>query len=200
MRLFVILVFVLITVQVCLAQENKTDSLTSLTPADTSFIKSDAEIVHIESYAKKFDPRKAMMYSAVFPGAGQAYNKKYWKMPLVYGGFGFLLYMTNYYHQRYQIFREDFFTLINDPSDPSLSPLGYTEDQLRNAINSFRRERDFFIILNGFWYILQMVDAHVDAHLKEFELNPKMQVRIEPLLDNSLMTGRNTGVTLKIRF
>ena len=87
-----------------------------------------------------------------------------------------------------------------NPSDPSLSPSGYTEDQLRTLIDRSRRERDFFLILNGFWYILQMVDAHVDAHLKEFDLNPKMQVRLEPMLDNSALTGRNTGVALKIRF
>jgi Family of unknown function (DUF5683) len=200
MRIVVILVVMLLTAQVALAQETKADSLRNTQPTDTTFIKSDAQVVPIESYAKKFDPRKAMMYSAVFPGAGQAYNKKYWKMPLVYGGFAVLLSFTSFYNERYQLYREDLFILLNDPTDPSLSPLGYSEETLRNAINSYRRERDFFLILNGFWYILQMVDAHVDAHLKEFDLNPKMQVRLEPMLDNSALTGRNTGVALKIRF
>ncbi len=198
--LFLVFSFLMIT-EICQAQEIKKDSLTNETPTatDTTFIKSDSDVIDIESYSKRFDPRKALLFSAVFPGAGQFYNKKYWKMPLVYGGFGFLIYVANFYHTENLKFREELFGLIND-TGALVSPSGYTEDQLRTLVDKTRRERDFFIILNGLWYILQMVDAQVDAHLKEFDINPKMQVRIEPLMENSAWTGRNTGIALKIRF
>lgn len=203
MRIFLFLAFsFLLMTEVCLSQEVKKDSLTNSkpTPTDTTFIKSDSDVIDIESYSKRFDPRKALLFSAVFPGAGQFYNKKYWKMPLVYGGFGFLIYVANFYHTENLKYREELFGLINDPSGATVGPSGYTEDQLRTLVDKTRRERDFFIILNGIWYFLQMVDAQVDAHLKEFDINPKMQVRIEPLMENSAWTGRNTGIALKIRF
>jgi len=196
---FLVLIGLLIT-EACLSQEIKPDSLSNKKEEaiDTTFIKS-GEVIDIESQAKRFDPRKALLYSAIFPGAGQAYNKKYWKLPIVYGGFGFLLYVANFYHQENLKYRKELFILINDSSG-SLSPSGLTEDQLRNIVNETRRERDFFIIMNGIWYFLQMVDAHVDAHLKEFDLNPKMQVSIEPMMEKSMMIGMNSGISLKIKF
>jgi len=195
MRVAISLVVVFLLCQVSFAQEIRNDDITP----DTTFIKGDGNVIDIESYSTRFDPRKALLFSAVLPGAGQFYNKKYWKMPLVYGGFGFLIYVANFYHTLNQKYREELFGVINDGGG-GYSPSGYTEDQLRTLVDRTRRERDFFIILNGLWYMLQMVDAHVDAHLKEFDLNPKMQVRLEPMFQNSMMTGKNTGISLIIRF
>ena len=122
-------------------------------------------------------------------------------MPLVYGGFAGLIYVANFYHVQNIKFRGQLFDLINEPNaNGGLSPDGLTKTQLRTFVDKTRRERDFFIILNGMWYLLQMVDAHVDAHLKEFDINPKMQVSVEPLLENSMMTGRNSGIALIIKF
>ncbi len=198
--LFLTLIFLMLT-EICVSQEiNKDSVLVKENEAiDTTFIKNGGNVVEIESYAKRFDPRKALLFSAVFPGAGQFYNKKYWKMPLVYGGFGFLIYVVNFYHTENLKFRSELFGLINDPSG-GLSPSGYTKDQLKTIVDKTRRERDFFLIMNGLFYLLQMVDAHVDAHLKEFDLNPNLQVRIEPMFDNSMMTGRSSGIALKIKF
>jgi len=191
----------LLTAEVCTAQDIKSDSLVNgnKKKMDTTFIKGDGEVIDIESFSKRYDPRKALFYSAIFPGAGQVYNKKYWKVPLVYGGFGTLVYIASFYDGLYRDFRSEYFVLVNDPT-LTLSPKLLTKDQLANAINKTRRERDFFIILTGIWYMLQMVDAHVDAHLKEFDLNPKMQVKIEPMIENSLLTGLNSGIALKIKF
>ena len=198
---FFLALLLLVTAEFCLAQEIKKDSLTTKkNPSDTSFISGDKQIVEIESYAKRYDPRKALMFSAVFPGAGQFYNKKYWKMPLVYGGFIGLLSVVNFYHKENFKFRDQLFDLINDTPASGLSPDGLTKDQLRTIVDKTRRERDFYIIMNGLFYLLQMVDAHVDAHLKEFDINPKMQVKLEPMMENSMMTGRNTGIALKIKF
>ncbi len=181
-----------------LAQEN--DTIPSGNLADT-LVQDNRPVEKIESYATRYDPRKAMLYAAVFPGSGQFYNKKYWKIPLVYGGFGALLYGVNYYHDLNVRFKNDLYTLLNDPaSGGGLSPDGLTSDQLRTVVDQTRRERDFFIILTGFFYILQMVDAHVDAQLKEFDLNPKLQISIEPTIENNYLVGRSTGLALKLRF
>lgn len=176
------------------AQE-QTDSTKNLTLIDT--VGQNKRVETIESYAKRFDPRKATLYAAVMPGLGQVYNKKYWKVPLVYGGFGFLIYVVDIYQDQYLLFRKDLFYVINTGNP---SETGYTEDQLRTLVSRSRRERDYFIILTGIWYLLQMVDAQVDAHLKEFDLNPKLQVRIEPIMENSLLTGRSSGFSVKLRF
>lgn len=195
MRVIGLLVLSVLTAT-CFSQE--VDTVSSKALIDT--VGYGKRVEPIESYANRFNPRKAMLYSAVLPGMGQAYNKKYWKMPLVYGGFGVLIYIVDTYQDQYLLYRKDLFYVVTESPATGLGNTGFTEDQLRTLIDRSRRERDYFIILSGFWYILQFVDAHVDAHLKEFELNPRMQVRIQPLMENSLLTGRNTGISLTVRF
>jgi len=152
----------------------------------------------ISSYAQRFNPRKALLYAAVLPGSGQIYNKKYWKLPIVYGGFFGGIYLVSFYQEQHARFRKDLFELINDPT--ATNPNGFTQDQLRSLIDKARRERDYFFVLTGLWYILQMVDAHVDAHLKEFDLNPKLKVSIEPHMERNNMLGRSNGMSLIIKF
>lgn len=183
----------------CYSQENRTDTMPHGNLADTIAVDT-RPVMPIESYATRFNPRKAMFYAAVLPGLGQIYNKKYWKLPFVYGGFGALIYVDSFYHSEYKKYTNQLFDIINDPDSGGVSPEGLTEDQLRTLIDKARRERDFFIILTGMFYILQIVDAHVDAHLKEFDLNPKLQVRIEPVMENSLQLGRSTGMALIFKF
>lgn len=161
------------------------------------------DTVKLTSYANRYDPRKAILFAAVLPGLGQVYTKKYWKLPLVYGGIGATAYAINFYQEGYRKYRgELFYNLENGLSSPSaINPnVRFTTAQLRTITDRFRRERDFMIIIMMGVYVLQMVDAHVDAHLKEFDLNPNLQVRIEPTFSNELLTGRMGGISLKLRF
>lgn len=157
-----------------------------------------ADTVEIESYATRYDPRKALMFAAILPGLGQIYNKKYWKLPLVYGGFVGFGYGINFYHTGYEKYKGELFDVLE--TDVQLSVSGFTESQLRTIVNRYRRERDFMIILMAGMYILQIVDAHVDAHLKEFDLNPNLHVKVEPLWESDVLTGRSAGVSLRFRF
>lgn len=191
-----ILAVLVLTGSLCVGQELDTTNTRVL--IDT--VGQGKRVENIESYAKRYDPRKAMLYSAVLPGMGQTYNKKYWKLPIVYGGFAVLIYVVDAYQDQYLTYRKDLFYVVNEKPPSGLGTTGYTEDQLRTLVDRSRRERDYFLILSGMWYILQLVDAHVDAHLKEFEVNPRMQVRIEPMLENTMLTGRSTGVRLSFRF
>jgi hypothetical protein len=165
---------------------------------DTSKRIGNRKVVTIETYAKRFDPRKALFYSAVLPGAGQAYNKKYWKIPLIYGGFWGLIAVVKYYDGVQLKYKNALFEMINYPDKPVYTGISNAtaEPELRSRIDYARRQRDYFMILTGFFYILQMVDAHVDAHLKEFDLNPKLHVSVEPRL--SPMQG--IGMSLSVRF
>jgi hypothetical protein len=161
--------------------------------------KTGRDTVELKSYATRYDPRKAALFAAILPGLGQVYNKKYWKLPLVYGGFIGLGYGLNFYQKGYTKYRGELFNLLD--TDPAqLSKSGFTEDQLRTIVNRYRRERDYMMILMAGMYLLQIVDAHVDAHLKEFDLNPNLHVRVQPTWENDALTGRTAGVSLKFRF
>jgi hypothetical protein len=167
-------------------------------PVDT-VSPSPIDTARISKYVKRFNPRKALFYSAILPGMGQVYNKKYWKVPLVYGGFYTGVIVINFYEDQFIKYKNELFTLLNDPS-VATSPTGLTQDQLRSIINKARRQRDFWCIITGVWYMLQIVDAHVDAHLKEFDVNPQLKVKIEPMMESDQMIGRTTGFSIKLKF
>ena len=166
-------------------------------PPPELIVPEGKEVQEIETYAKRFVPRKASLYAAILPGAGQIYNKKYWKLPLVYGGFIALGYAVNFYDVRYKLLRKELFRTLEESG--YVSQFG-NEQQLRNGVNSQRRDRDFYIIMLGGMYLLQIVDAHIDAHLKEFDVNPNLQVSIEPTVENSVYFGNTAGVSLKFKF
>jgi hypothetical protein len=172
------------------------DSLRSELDSDTVFLKSDT--IPLTSYASQYDPRKALLFAAILPGLGQIYNKKYWKLPLVYGGFIGFGYGINFYQTGYKKYKNELFEIL-ETGEP-LSTSGFDAATLRRVVDKYRRERDFFIILSAGMYLLQMVDAHVDAHLKEFDLNPNLQVSIQPTMNNDLLTGRTTGISLILKF
>lgn len=188
-------------------------------PADSILVNRGDTVDLVESYAQRFNPRKALLYAAIFPGAGQAYNNKYWKIPLVYAGFVGTGYAINYNQKKYLFYKEKLFSILNEPAAPVIdpttgttalgnrvvggqlvSPEGIKQDQLRNIVNRFRRDRDFSVIMTVVWYMLQMVDAHIDAHLKEFEVNPQLRVSIEPSAGQDFLTRRSAGLTLKFKF
>ena len=183
------------------------DSLTVI-PDDTLTLEETLgpDTVLLKSYAARYDPRKALLYAAVVPGLGQIYTKKYWKLPLVYGGFFGIGYAINFYQGNYKKYKVQlFYNLDNglvedtdrrDQNDPN----SYTTGQLRTIVDKSRRERDFWTIMLGAMYILQIVDAHVDAHLKEFDLNPNLKVSIQPSVTQDQLMGRQNGMSLVIKF
>jgi hypothetical protein len=169
-----------------------------------SVITQERDTVLIQSYARRYNPRKSILYAAVLPGLGQIYNKKYWKLPLVYGGFIATGYAVKTFNDQYTEYRDIVFKAVEAGlSDTDIDPdLGMenTLSAYRIATDRARRQRDFFLIIMGAVYILQMVDAHVDTHLKEFDLNPNLRVRLEPMMEQDYLAGRSTGMSLIVRF
>jgi hypothetical protein len=172
--------------------------------ADSVIVTTESDTALIKSYAKRYNPRKALLFAAVVPGLGQIYNKKYWKLPLVYGGMYMLgKYGIKFYTDLHKEYKAHlFYNLEHNLRDPNdINPTtNFTTSQLRRVIDKYRRERDFMVILMGGVYLLQMIDAHVDAHLKEFDLNPNLRVSIEPSIQRDAVLGKQSGVSLVFRF
>ena len=187
---------------VILANAQAQDSLAIITQ-DDSLQAEIKDTVLLKSYAARYDPRKALLYAAVVPGMGQIYNKKYWKLPLVYGGFIAIGYAINFYQEGYTKYKTElYYNLENGYTDDNDIRPGdqYTTSNYRKIVDQYKRERDFMIILMGGMYLLQIVDAHVDAHLKEFDLNPNLKVSIQPTVEQNSLIGRQSGVSLIIKF
>lgn len=158
-------------------------------------IASDSTDIEILSAPNM--PRRAMLYSAILPGLGQVYNKEYWKVPIALGGFVALGWLINNYNEEYIFAKTELYRIFDDPNyEPRII---ITEDQLRRRVEVFRRERDYMMVLTGIFYMLQMVDAHIDSHLKEFGENPNMEVKLQPS-QSALPTGGGVygfGITIK---
>lgn len=143
------------------------------------------------------NPRKATILSAVLPGAGQVYNGKAWKVPLLYAGFMTDIYFIGYNNKRYQTFREALFAF--DDGDSSQFPSLNREALVRN-VDYWRQNRDMTILLLGAIYALNLIDANVDAHLSGFDISDDLAIKIEPNVGTFAASSTSMGLTLKFQF
>lgn len=153
-------------------------------------------------------PRNAAILSAILPGAGQVYNKKYWKVPLVYAGLGAFGYFIYKNHTEYSQYRQIYRSLVDTVRGNEIeSP--YSSEQLKILKEGARRNRDFFVIISCAWYAANIVDALVDAYLYDFDVSDNLSLKITPFINasecrasyqSSYQTSISTGVTLKIKF
>ena len=147
--------------------------------------------------AKQKDPERAALLSAAFPSAGQIYNNKYWKVPIVLGGGAALGFGIHWNHVRYVDTRNALFAVRTGNIDPENPLHSLSESTLENETDRFRRDRDFLIIGSLLSYFIVIADAYVDAHLKNF---PKKgsAMYISPSLrqDFGFITG---GLALNFR-
>lgn len=138
-------------------------------------------------------PRKATIYSAVLPGLGQIYNRKYWKLPLVYGGFATFGYFINFNNEQYTKYKQAYSDIIDtDPNTNSylklnLSPSLLQPDRIQNltqALNTqkdyWRRNRDLVVISTVVFYALNVIDASVDANFFDFDISDDLTVNWSP--------------------
>jgi hypothetical protein len=179
------------------------DSTTVLT--DSTFEAAATDTLLLKSYAARFDPRKALLFAAIVPGLGQIYNKKYWKVPLVYGGIIGFAYGVNFYQEGYNKYKLELYDnlekgLTNDGDIDTADNDIYSTGQYRKLVDQYKRQRDFMMILLAGMYLLQIIDAHVDAHLKEFDLNPNLQVSVQPVMEQTAMMGKQKGFTIVLKF
>ena len=154
---------------------------------------------------RKHSPKTAT-WLALIPGAGQAYNRKYWKMPIVYAGFGATIYFAITNNNDYQLYRAayDYKTGINpNVSDKAKEEAEkYTEDNLITLRDYYRRNMELSWIITAVWYVLQIIDANVDAHFFYYEIDDNLSLQLEPqcVIKNNLSYENNIGVKLKLNF
>jgi hypothetical protein len=141
---------------------------------------------------------RAALYSAVLPGLGQAYNRKYWKLPILYVGAGAITYFLITNNQSY---KEYYYAYENrlDGDATNDTYLQYTDDQLKILRDDFRRYYQMNIFMAVGLYALNIVDAYVDAHLKEFDVNENLSFKVKPYFYTSNNINIAQGLTLSLR-
>ncbi|HLU89285.1 MAG TPA: DUF5683 domain-containing protein [Cyclobacteriaceae bacterium] len=167
--------------------------------ADTvpAAVELDAEnIVLTPSEAK--DPKVATILSAVFPGAGQAYNEKIWKIPIIYGGIITTAYFVEFNNRRYRRFKEAL-TIVRSPGGTNPFP-NLNEDGIIRNVDYWRRNRDLCYLIFGVIYVLGIVDAQVDAHLSGFDVSDDLSLKLEPAYESLSAGGKTIGLSMKINF
>ena len=170
--------------------------------AQNENLKADTIIVNLGNKNIK-DPRKATIFSAILPGAGQVYNEKAWKVPLIYGGFAANIYFIEFNNRRYQLFRTALFA-FDEPGgqiDPNRAFPNLNRDGLVRNVNFWRKNRDLNYFLFVGIYALNIIDANVDAHLSAFDVSEDLTFRFEPAFETLTAGGGNLfGLSLKINF
>jgi hypothetical protein len=136
-------------------------------------------------FVRAHSPNKATFYSAILPGLGQIYNEMYWKVPLIYAGIGSLVYYTNYNNFVYNKYKDAYdIQLRIDKGEDGLESKypTYSADNLKRLKDNWRRNRDLCIIGIGIFYVAQIIDADVDAHLFDYDMSEDLSMRVEPVL------------------
>lgn len=155
------------------------------------------------------NPTKATWLAVVFPGGGQIYNRKYWKLPIIYGGFAGCAYALSWNGKMYKDYAQAYLDIMdNDPNTNShldirgLSSRSESEQKelLRRRKDTFRRYRDLSIFAFIGVYLISVIDAYVDAELSNFDITPDLSMRVEPAIINDQFHSRNKSVGLQCSF
>ncbi|WP_426276850.1 DUF5683 domain-containing protein [Chryseobacterium sp. S-02] len=171
-------------------------------------LKSEAKIVQdLESAngptrkTMKLNPTRAGLYSAVLPGLGQFYNKKYWKIPIVWGAVGTGVGIAIWNDNQYKKYREYYIAKLNGtPNEFIDSKPWLDKTALGNVQDRAKRQRDYAIAITGLIYILNIVDAVVDSHLYESRHDPDLSFAPAVIQDQYGITPPKTGLSLSYRF
>lgn len=191
------------------AQEKKTDADSLRTNLKEKGIVVDGKIEKKD--VNPLAPSKAAFYSAILPGLGQIYNRRYWKVPIVYGALGTGVYAYLYNDDLYDRFRsafkrrragftdDEFYDVNNSgivPGSPDLS-----DEALQDAQERYQRDRDLALLITIGLYAFNIIDANVDAHLQQFNVDDDLSLDIKPYLEyHPITSDPNYGLALTIKF
>lgn len=188
---FYSLVFALGSIFLTLAQEQDQDSLTI-----QSTMTSTKDAFKLDLY-DPLAPARSAFYSAILPGLGQAYNGSYWKIPLVYAGIGTSLYLVIQNDSEYNRYRDAYKRRLAGFTDDEFQDI-LENDGLINAQKQFRQNKEFAILATVAFYLLNIVDANVDAHLRQFDVSKDLSLR--PNFEPNYLSGNiDYGLTLNFK-
>nr|WP_239057030.1 DUF5683 domain-containing protein [Paludibacter sp. 221] len=158
------------------------------------------DTVRTRKEAFKPDPEKAIWLGAIIPGFGQIVNKKYWKLPIVYGGYMGCAFAITWLSGEYNFYKYAYLDIIDkdDTTNSFMDPIpdGYTveyfygsmetyKNTLKSGMDNYRRYRDLSILVSVVFYGLTILDAYVDAQLYDFDISPDLSMRFEPTIINN---------------
>jgi hypothetical protein len=152
---------------------------------------------------KLHSPQKATIMSACLPGLGQIYNRKYWKVPIIYAGFGVLGYLIAFNTSYYLDFKCAYVESVNGNTNGNYAYLvnRYTQTELVSSREYYRRNLEISILVTALWYILNILDATVDGHLYSFNISRDLSMKVEPALISGLSPLKPSGgIKLSFRF
>lgn len=182
-------------------QENCWSQDTTVKKAiNNAVLSTDTSKIVFADTVKRHTPRLATRYSAMLPGLGQAYNKQYWKIPIVYGILAIPISTFIYNNDLYNKTKFGYTALQKqkngdasdvDKIDPALKNLSI--GSMQSYRNAFRRDRDYSILWFFIGWGINVVDATVFGHLKEFDVSDNLSMRIEPMIQPQL---RQTGLSI----
>ena len=166
-----------------------------------SFVsKAQGEQKDSLSHIAKKRANRAALYSALLPGAGQVYNKKYWKVPIIYAGFGTLYYFIRTNNTEYKKYQSAL-VIRNDADTNTVDEFPTLSDQdLTVRKDYYRRNRDLSYILAGVLYTLNIIDAYVDSQLLDFDVSDNLSLHTAPTLFQSPGQQMKPGLQLTFTF
>ena len=201
-----------------LARKNRQAAEELTAPVDTAqlALKTDSLQREISQPKKRFIPNsnRATWLAMVFPGAGQIYNRKYWKLPIVYGGFVGCAYALNWNNKMYKDYSQAYLDIMDDdPNTKSYEdflPLNSSivgqetryKELFKKRKDMFRRQRDLSIFCFIGVYLLSVIDAYVDAELSDFDISKDLGLKIEPAIINDKKTRNfnSLGLQCSLKF
>lgn len=147
------------------------------------------------------DPKKAMLM-AIVPGLGQIYNHKYWKLPIVYSGFAVIGYFAITNRNYYKTFKNAYDCKVTNPNCNNVLANKYSETTLKLIRDYYRRNMQLSYIIGGAWYLLQMIDANVDAHLSHWNISNNLSLEVAPVIQPFDMPHAPAykGISLRFKF
>ena len=153
---------------------------------------------------KQHSPTKATIMSLCLPGLGQIYNKKYWKLPIIYAGFGVLTYLIVFNTNYYLTYKSAYIESVNGDSTGNYGDIvrKYPQSSILSAREYYRRDLEITIIFTAVLYALNILDAAVDAHLFTYDINKDISFRVEPTLIPPAAQYRtySSGIKLCLKF
>ena len=196
-----------------LHRKNQTELQLLEAPVDTAMLttKTDSMQRELPKPKKRFIPNsnRSIWLALVFPGGGQIYNRKYWKLPIVYGGFVGCAYALNWNNKMYKDYSLAYLDIMDDdPNTKSFEdflPLNSSitgqeeryKEIFRKRKDTYRRQRDLSIFCFIGVYLLSVIDAYVDAELSDFDITKDIGLKVEPALFNDGRSNNYNSVGLQ---
>ncbi|MBN1145291.1 MAG: hypothetical protein JXA72_12750 [Bacteroidales bacterium] len=162
-----------------------------------------SDTAFVAAVIKKHSPHKAIMYSLICPGLGQVYNHKYWKLPIIYGAGGAFAYFIIYNQNKYEKFRDTYDNNKPTASDNDvflIDGLRYRFAVLPRGRDFYRRYRDLSIAGMGAIYLLNVIDAMVDAYFFNYDISDDLSLKMEPALIQGPGLTASLGFRINLGF